>query len=204
VLQQLLDWFAGLPPALLYLALFAAAAIENVFPPAPSDVVVAFGSFIAARGRGHPLGTFAFVLAGNVARAMLMYWVGRRYGAERVMRRMGAGGGGQARLEALFARWGLWALVVSRFLPGVRALVPPFAGALRLGAVRSGVAMGLASAVWYGVITYLAYTAGANFEALQARIATGQKWAGGIAAAIAVVGVAFWLLRRRRPRPDAA
>jgi uncharacterized protein (TIGR03382 family) len=64
--------------------------------------------------------------------------------------------------------------------------------------------MGLASAVWYGVITYLAYTAGANFEALQARIATGQKWAGGIAAAIAVVGVAFWLLRRRRPRPDAA
>jgi membrane protein DedA with SNARE-associated domain len=55
----------------------------------------------------------------------------------------------------------------------VRAPRPPFAGALRLGAVRSGVAMGLASAVWYGVITYLAYTAGANFEALQARIATG-------------------------------
>jgi membrane protein DedA with SNARE-associated domain len=198
VLQQLLDWFAGLPPGLLYLALFAAAAIENVFPPAPSDVVVAFGSFIAARGKGHPLGTFAFVLAGNVTGAMLMYWVGRRFGAERVMRRLGAGAGGQARLESLFARWGLWALVVSRFLPGVRALVPPFAGALRLGAVRSGVAMALASGVWYGAITWFAYTAGANFEALQARIATSQRWAGGVALAIVAVGVAVVLIRRRR------
>jgi uncharacterized protein (TIGR03382 family) len=62
--------------------------------------------------------------------------------------------------------------------------------------------MGLASAVWYGVITHLAYTAGANFEALQARIATGQKWAGGIAAAIAAVAVAVWLVRRRRSRRD--
>lgn len=200
MLQQLLDWFAGLPPALLYVALFGAAAIENVFPPAPSDVVVAFGSFIAARGAGHPLGTFAFVLAGNIAGAMFMYWVGRRFGAERVMRRLGAGGGGQARLETMFARWGLWALVISRFLPGVRALVPPFAGALRLGAVRSGIAMGLASAVWYGAITWFAYTAGANFEALQSRIATSQKVAGGVAATVVVLAVAIWLLRRRRAR----
>ena len=200
MLQALLDWFAGLPPALLYVALFAAAAIENVFPPAPSDVVVAFGSFIAARGRGSPYLTFAFVLAGNVAGAMLMYGVGRKYGAQRVMQRLGAGGDGQARMEAMFARWGIWALVVSRFLPGVRALVPPFAGALKLGALRSMLAMGVASAVWYGAITYFAYTAGSNFEALRARIASGQRWAGGIAVGIVAVAVAVWLVRRRRTR----
>lgn len=198
MLQTLLDWFAGLPPGLLYLALYAAALIENVFPPAPSDVVVAFGSFIAARGPGAPGLTFAAVLAGNVSGAMFMYWVGRKYGADRVLRRLGGSGDGQARMEVMFARWGMWALVVSRFLPGVRALVPPFAGALRLGAVRSAIAMGLASAVWYGGITYLAYTAGANFEALKARIAEGQKWAAIVAVAIVAVVAVVWWTRRRR------
>lgn len=198
MLDGLLDWFAALPPALLYLALFGAAFVENVFPPAPSDVVVAFGSFIAARGPGLPVLTFLFVLAGNVAGAMTMYGLGRKYGADRVMRRLGAGGDGQARMEAMFRRWGIWALVVSRFLPGVRALVPPFAGALKLGAVRSAIAMGLASAVWYGGITYLAYTAGANFEALQARMAAGQRWLAIGATAIVLAAVAVWLVRRRR------
>ena len=56
MLHSILDWFSGLPPAALYLALAFAAGIENVFPPLPSDTVVAFGSFIAARGQASPIG----------------------------------------------------------------------------------------------------------------------------------------------------
>lgn len=198
MLHSVLDWFAGLPPALLYLALAFAAGIENVFPPLPSDTVVAFGSFIAARGQASAIGSFLATLTGNLAGAMLMYWIGRRYGAERVLRRFGGSGEAHSKLEALYGRYGIWAIAVSRFLPGVRAIVPPFAGALRVGAVRAGLAMGLASAIWYGAITYFAFTAGANFEALQARIAEGQKWLAIIAGAIAVLALAAWWLRRRR------
>jgi len=198
VLQELLDWFAGLPPLALYLALAFAAGIENVFPPLPSDTVVAFGSFIAARGHASPVLTYLATLTGNLAGAMFMYWLGARYGAERVLRRFGAAGGGRGRLEDMYARYGTLAIAVSRFLPGLRAIVPPVAGALRVGAVRALVAMGVASALWYGGITYLAFTAGANFEALQARIASGQKWVGIGAAVIVGIGVAFWLVRRRR------
>jgi membrane protein DedA with SNARE-associated domain len=199
MLHSVLDWFAGLPPALLYLALAFAAGIENVFPPLPSDTVVAFGSFIAARGQASAIGSFAATLAGNLAGAMLMYWVGRRYGAERVLRRFGSSGEARAKLEALYGRYGIWAIAISRFLPGVRAIVPPFAGALRVGAIRAGLAMGLASAIWYGAITYFAFTAGANFEALQARIAEGQKWLAIVAAAIVALALGVWWLRRRRP-----
>ncbi|MBV9880881.1 MAG: DedA family protein [Gemmatirosa sp.] len=198
MLARLLDWFGGLPPLALYLALAFAAAIENVFPPLPSDTVVAFGSFIAARGQASALGAFLATLGGNLLGAMFMYWVGARYGAERVLRRFGSAGGGRGRIEALYGRYGIWALAVSRFLPGVRAVVPPVAGALRIGAVRAALAMGLASAVWYGGITYLAFTAGANFEALQARIAQGQRWLGIGAGVLVVVGLAVWWVRRRR------
>jgi membrane protein DedA with SNARE-associated domain len=100
----------------------------------------------------------------------------------------------------MYARWGLGAIALSRFLPGVRAIVPPFAGALRVGAVRAGLAMTLASSVWYGLITYFAYEAGANFEALKARMAEGQRWLGIGAATIVAAGLVLWWLRRRRAR----
>jgi membrane protein DedA with SNARE-associated domain len=115
-----------------------------------------------------------------------------------VNQRFGGGEGGQERLQRLYARYGIWAIVISRFLPGIRAIVPPFAGALRIGALRSALAMGVASGVWYGAITYLAFNAGANFEALSTRIATGQRWLGIGAAAIAAVALAAWFAARRR------
>ena len=197
MLHQLLDWFAGLPPALLYLTLAFAAGIENVFPPLPSDTVVAFGSFIAARGQASPVLTYASTLLGNLAGAMFMYWLGARYGAERVVRRFG-GDSGSARLVELYRTRGIAGIAISRFLPGVRAVVPPAAGALRIGALKALVAMGIASALWYGGITYLAFTAGANFDALEARIATGQRWIGIVAGSVVLLALVVWLLRRRR------
>jgi membrane protein DedA with SNARE-associated domain len=198
VLDRLLDWFAALPPALLYVALAVTAAAENVFPPLPADTVVAFGSFIAARGQASPIATFVAIMVGNIAGAMAMYWVGWKYGSERIMRRLGGAGAGEARLQAMYARWGLGAIALSRFLPGVRAIVPPFAGALKVGAVRAGLAMTVASGVWYGLITYFAYKAGANFDALRARMAEGQRWLGIGAAVIVAVGLLVWWLKRRR------
>jgi membrane protein DedA with SNARE-associated domain len=181
----------------MYLALAVTAGIENIFPPLPADTVVAFGSFLAARGEGSAIGAFLATWLGNMAGAMLMYGVGARYGAERVSQRFG-GGAGQERLQRMYARYGVWAIFLSRFVPGVRAIVPPFAGALRVGAVRSALAMGIASGLWYGAITYVAFNAGANFEALSARIAAGQRWVGIGAATIAAIALLAWYVVRRR------
>ena len=196
-MERILDWLASLSPVAMYLALAVTAAVENVFPPLPADTVVAFGSFLAARGEGSAMGAFLATWVGNMAGAMLMYGVGARYGAERVSKRFG-GAGGEERLHRMYARYGVWAIVLSRFLPGIRAIVPPFAGALRIGAVRAGLAMGIASAVWYGAITYVAFNAGENFEALSARIAAGQRWVGIGAASIAALALVAWFVVRRR------
>ena len=201
-MQPLLDWLTALPPAALYLALAATAAIENLFPPFPSDTVVAFGSFIAARGHGSAAGSFLATWIGNVAGAMLMYWLGRRYGAERLMARLAERGRGEtnaeARIEGWYGRRGVWALAFSRFLPGLRALVPPVAGALRVPPLQALAAMAIASGIWYGVITYLAFRVGTNWEVLSARIGSASRGAGLVALAVALIGVAYWLVRRRR------
>jgi membrane protein DedA with SNARE-associated domain len=197
--QGLLDWLAALPAFALYAALAGAAAVENVFPPFPADTVVAFGSFIAARGRGSVVGVFLATWVGNMAGAAFMYALGRRYGAALLRGRMlRAGPDAEARIDAMYRRHGLWALAVSRFIPGVRAIVPPFAGALRLSPARALAAMAVASGIWYGAITVLAYRLGSSWEALRDTVARAGLWAAIGATAVALVGVGIWLQRRRR------
>ena len=199
-MHAFLDWLGRLPPAGLYAALALVAAVENIFPPLPADTAVAFGSFAAARGSASPIATFLSTWAGNVAGAMLMYAAGRKYGADRLSRRLGgdSGASAQRRVTAMYDRFGIWALVLSRFLPGVRAIVPPVAGAMRIPPWQATLAIALASAVWYGGVTVLAYQAGANFEDVLVRLKTFGLVAAGIAGAIAAAVVIVVLVRRRR------
>ncbi len=205
-MQGILDWLSSLPPLALYLALGAAAALENVFPPIPADTVVAFGSFIAARGEASVVGTFLSTWIGNILGATAVYVAGRRYGAEYLHSRLKSkrASMGEERLERLYSRYGIWAIMLSRFIPGIRALVPPFAGAARVPAVRAIIAMAIPSGLWYGAVTYLAYTAGARWEELQATIGSWGRWVAIGATAIAVVALAVWLVRRRRSAESAS
>jgi len=201
VLTDLLDLVAGLPTAALYGILALAAAVENVFPPAPADTIVAFGAFLAARGGASLTGVFLACWLGNVAGALLMFLFGRRLGAPALYGRFRtlANPESQARVLELYRRWGMMALFFTRFVPAVRAVVPPLAGALHLPAVGSIVAISVASAIWYGVIAWLAYGVGSNWELLLERI-TDIGRTSGIGALVVIVLVAggVYLHRRRR------
>ena len=199
-MQDVLDWLSGLPPAALYAALAVVAAVENVFPPLPADTVVAFGAFLAARGQATLLGAFLATWIGNVGGALLVYSLARRYGtqyAHRWISRFGAGAS-ESRLTAMYARRGILALFLSRFIPGLRALVPPFAGALRVPPVPATLAIALASAIWYGIVTVIAYRVGSDWDALQTRLRGAGVTAALIAGTVAIVATVVYLIRHRR------
>ncbi|HEU4565226.1 MAG TPA: DedA family protein [Gemmatimonadaceae bacterium] len=199
-----LAWLTSLPPLALYLALAGAAALENIFPPVPADTIVAFGSFLAARGDATPVGAFLATWLGNIAGAMLVYAAARRFGAGWLHRRIRFFGGEdrEHRLEQLYRQRGVLALFLSRFLPGVRALVPPFAGALRVPAASTFTAIALASGVWYGIVTIVAYRVGADWESLQHRLGAFTRGAGLVAVVIVLIAGAAWYWRRRRSRTN--
>jgi membrane protein DedA with SNARE-associated domain len=198
--QDVLDWLAGLPPAALYAALAVVSAAENVFPPLPADTVVAFGAFLAARGQATLLGAFLATWLGNVSGAVLIYMLGRRYGARYAHQWMARFGGArsESRLQAMYERRGIFALFLSRFIPGLRALVPPFAGALRVAPLRATLAIAIASGIWYGIVTWIAYRVGTDWEALQERLRGAGVTAALVAGAIALLGLAWYMIRRRR------
>jgi membrane protein DedA with SNARE-associated domain len=195
--NALLAWLSSLPTWALYASLALIAAAENVFPPIPADTVVGVGSFLAARGSGSLLVAATSVWAGNLLGALGMYIVGRRFGSNALMKRLG-GADAEARVARLYASYGVWALFLSRFLPGVRAIVPPFAGALKVPLRQVVPAMAIASAIWYGAIAWLGFRFGQNLDQLQRVIGSATRTSGLVAVGVVVltVGILWW--RRSR------
>ncbi|HYC51330.1 MAG TPA: VTT domain-containing protein, partial [Gemmatimonadaceae bacterium] len=114
-MESFLASLTTLPAGTLYTILLVTAAIENLIPPFPSDVVVAFGSFVVAQGNeGTMLGVFLATWSGNVAGALIVYALGRRYGAERLERRLAGkhAESADATIRRLFERYGLPAVFV--------------------------------------------------------------------------------------------
>jgi membrane protein DedA with SNARE-associated domain len=201
-MSGVLEWLSGLPAPALYLALVITAALENFFPPLPADTIVAFGTFLAARGEATAVGAFLATWTGNVAGAMVVYALGRRYGAEAVERRIFSygrmGEKAESRLEKLYVRYGMLALFLSRFLPGVRALVPPFAGAMKMPAIPVLTAIAVASGIWYGTVTVAAYHVGSDWDALRARLMEVSRTTTLVAGTVLTLMVAGWFIYRAR------
>ena len=199
MLQTLTRWLGDLPLDSLYVAILGLSAFENFFPPFPSDAVIAFGSFLAARAHGSPVIVLVLGWFGNVAGAAVTYTLGRRYGGKAFLKRIEkyAGPTAEQQIRQMYKKYGFVGLFVSRFLPGVRAIVPPFAGAMKLPAFRVILSIASASAVWFGLITFLAFRAGDNWDLLQKYLIRSGKVAGAIAVGIVLLGVGIWLWKRR-------
>jgi membrane protein DedA with SNARE-associated domain len=199
LIDSLLQWMQGLPPALVYLVIGAFAALENIFPPVPADVIALFGGFLAGQGVVSPWAAFLVVWGANVATAMFMYWVGRHYGIGFFRGRLGRmilKPGQMDRLSRFYQQRGTVVIFVSRFLPMFRAVVPVFAGTSRIGAVRTAVPIVLASGAWYGLVVYLGATAGANWEQIRGAVESSGRWLA-VAAGVLAAVVAWWWWRTR-------
>jgi len=177
------------------------AAVENIFPPIPADVLVAFGGLLAARGGNSPWPAFLCVWLGNVTGAIGMYFMGRRLGSKWIERRfrLAKKGDAQARIVEWHQKYGAAALFASRFVPGLRAVVPPVAGALRIPVLGVALSIAAASGIWYGLITWLAFNTGANWEQLSATVKRYGTWTAlGAGVILAIVVGILWRRRHRR------
>ncbi|MEQ8331472.1 MAG: DedA family protein [Longimicrobiales bacterium] len=201
MLARLWTWLAELPPEWLYLALGAGAAVENVLPAVPADTFVLLGGFLSAmdpdiRARWVFLATWLL----NVASALLMYRFGHTHGRgffEHGWGRRLLNPHQMERMEGFYRRWGLPAIFLTRFLPGLRSVVPVFAGVTHRPFLGVAVPIVAASAIWYGVLVWAGVQAGRNLDRVRAVFESVNGVLLGAAAVVALaVGVWWWRTRR--------
>ncbi|MEZ4414703.1 MAG: DedA family protein [Gemmatimonadota bacterium] len=188
--------------ATIYLLLALGAAVENVVPPVPADTFVVLGGVLASRGILKAEWVFALTWAANLTSAAAVYGLGRRYGERFFSGRVGAWLLSPDQLHHVhrfFGRWGVPALLLTRFLPGLRAVVPAFAGVSRLRATIVLPALGIASAAWYGGLVWVGTVAGDNLPAFLEALGKVNRGLLIVALLVFVVGVLWW--RRSRGSP---
>src|SRR3989304_235706 len=74
--ENILSDISQLTPLLLYIVLFVASFIENVFPPSPSDFVVVVGGSLVAAGTIHFIPTLIITTVGSVLGFMTLFFTG--------------------------------------------------------------------------------------------------------------------------------
>ncbi len=193
----------GIPAPLLYLFLFVGAAIENLFPAAPADTFVALGGFLAGAGDLEAGWVALGSWLSNVVGALWVYRMSYRHGPS-----FFAEGWGRHlvrphqmdRLGRFYTRYGWIAIFASRFLPGVRAIVPVFAGATRQSLAAVAVPVTVASAIWYGGLVYLGLLAGQNLALLERLLGQLNGTVALIALGVAVAAGWWWISTRSLER----
>ena len=140
--------------------------------------------------------------ASNVASALAVYGLGHRYG--RVFFEQGAGRhvlheGQLDRMRDFYRRWGTYAIFLTRFIPGFRAVVPAFAGVSHQPFLSVAFPLVLASGIWYGVLVWLGAATGRNLGTLVGWLSSANR----VLLLVAVVlagGVGVWWWKTRRGR----
>ncbi|MFQ5746474.1 MAG: DedA family protein [Gemmatimonadota bacterium] len=199
-LEALLRLVAQLPVETGYLAVGIAAAVENLFPPVPSDLIVVVGGVLADRGIMHGGLVFGVAWASNLVLALVVYASARRYGKGIFDTRWGRWllrPGQLRRMAAFYDEYGTITILVSRFFPVFRVLVPAFAGISRLGFWRTAIPLAVASAIWYGLLVGAGILASRNIPPIVRAIQAVNVSALLVAALLGGLLVVLWWRSRR-------
>ena len=201
MVDDFLSWVDGVPHVLVYLGLGAGAAVENLVPAVPADTFVVIGGFLSALGDLEARWVFTATWLFNVGSALVTYRLGYTLGRpsfESGMGRRLLNAHQLDRMTRFYARWGIFAIFFTRFLPGLRAVVPVFAGVSHVGFVPVAVPLAAASAIWYGALVWLGAVAGSNLPLVRSRLSGVNR--GLLAVAVVVTAAALlWWWRTRRP-----
>jgi len=201
-MANFLNWVEDVPAAVVYVLLGVGAALENVLPAIPADTFVALGGFLSAVGELDARWIFVSTWSLNVGSALAMYRLGYTHGkpffeagwGRRVLRPHQ-----MERMASFYERFGIAAIFLTRFLPGLRSIVPVFAGVSRQPLILVAIPIALASAIWYGVLIWLGALAGQNLDVLRALLGRVNGVLLVVAVAVAAPS-ALWWWRTRHPR----
>lgn len=176
--------------------------LESACIPVPSEAIMLFGGFLVSTGQQDLLPIVAAGVAGNVVGSWLAYWVGATRGREWLLRfhwlhvtpkKLDAA-------DRWFARYGSWAVLISRCLPIIRTFISLPAGVSRMPFGRFTLLTVVGCVPWVLMLALLGRAVGDNWEDLQHTLHLFDY----VLIAAILGGGAWWWLKRRRRAAEAA
>lgn len=144
-----------------YIGIFLLMALENVFPPVPSEVIMGVGGVLVARGEMAFWPLMLWGTLGTVAGNYAWYWVGDKWGYERTRPFIDRWGRWLTieweHMESatrFFQNHGQWVVFFLRFSPFLRTMISLPAGLAHMPLWRFLLFTAAGSAIWNALLIF--------------------------------------------------
>jgi membrane protein DedA with SNARE-associated domain len=213
MLDDLAQWAADVVGSLGYIGVGLLVAIENIFPPIPSEVVLGLAGYTAARGDATMAGMLVAATIGSMVGAWTLYGFAAAVGPLRlraIVIRYGSWiGFGEAdldRAEQWFDRWSRYAVLLCRCVPLIRSLISIPAGFRRMPLGVFTLLTLLGSLTWNTVLIGAGYLLGEQWERILDFIGPAQDLVVALMGllVVAVIVRKVVLIRRQRAAGEIA
>ncbi|GAA0303547.1 membrane protein DedA with SNARE-associated domain [Gracilibacillus halotolerans] len=167
------NWLVDIMNDLGYFGILLLIALENVFPPIPSEIILTFGGFMTTTTNLTVVGVILAATGGSVVGAIILYSIGLQLNVARLEKIIDRWGhilritrNDIHRADAWFAKYGAWTVFFCRFIPIIRSLISIPAGMSHMNAPLFLMLTTLGTLIWNSVLVYLGAKLGASWEVL--------------------------------------
>ena len=157
-----------------YLGVFLLIAIENVFPPIPSEVILLFGGFMTTFSDMNIVGVIIASTLGSILGAIVLYYVGKILNKERLKKIITSKPGKILRLKPedidkadnWFDTKGNKTVFFCRFVPIIRSLISIPAGMSEMPMKKFLIYTTAGSLIWNAALTIAGSIVGENWTSI--------------------------------------
>jgi len=200
------NWITDFMEQYGYIGIFLMIALENVFPPIPSEVILTFGGFMTTYSGLTVPGVIVFATGGSVLGAVILYGIGRLIDVEvlgRIVDRWGrllrVKREDIARADAWFDKYGYWTVLFCRMIPLIRSLISIPAGMSHMKFPLFLLFTLIGTLIWNVVLVLVGAAVGESWEEI-VRFMDVYSNVTYALIALGIVAVAVLWIRRMRKR----
>lgn len=201
--DSLTTFVTDLVETLGYVGVAFLVALENLFPPIPSEVVLPLAGFVAGRGDASLVGMIIAATIGSVVGAWALYGIAAAIGERRLHafvarfgRWFGLKEADLTRAEEWFDRRSTMAVLLGRCVPLIRSIVSIPAGFRRMPLVRFTLLTAAGSAVWNTALMSAGAILGDRWEEVGSVVGLLQA-----VVIIVIVALVVWFVWKRFAQP---
>ncbi|MEO3889946.1 DedA family protein [Nonomuraea sp. B5E05] len=196
------DWLVGLMESLGAPGAGLAIALENLFPPLPSEVILPLSGFTASRGELGLIEVLVFTTLGSVLGALALYWVGAALGRDRTLALAAklplVKTSDIEKTEAWFGRHGRKTVFFGRMIPVFRSLISIPAGVERMPLPTFTALTTAGSLIWNTIFVMAGYLLGEQWSVVETYVGAGTYVVVGLVLLAILVFIGVRLAERRK------
>lgn len=169
-INQIVDWVFTLSPFKIYLIFAVIAYLENIVPPIPGDVLVAFGGYLAAEQIVGFTPLLLITTIASVVGFMSMYYIGAQFG-HRIEEQRSKFWLMRVidikyfdKVKRWMQRWGQGVIVANRFLAGTRSVISIVSGITKTRVPTTILSSTVSSVAWNFILLGFGWVVNENWQ----------------------------------------